>query len=82
MNENQQLTEISQQLADIAKEQAYLRGAFDRMNEWLTGLEGRMTGIENRMTALEGRFDSMIKWIIGLTLTGWTGVIIAVLLKA
>ena len=40
MNENQQLTEIGQQLAGIAKEQAYLRGAFDQMNERLTGLRG------------------------------------------
>ena len=40
MNENQQFAEISQQLADIAKEQTYLRGAFDQMNERSSSLEG------------------------------------------
>ena len=66
----QQHSQILQQhgeiLLEVVKEQNYLRGALDQVNERFSTLDARMgsmenriVSVENRMTGLEGRMDSL-----------------------
>ena len=95
MNNQSELAEIKQLIIDNGKELAHLRGTVEQMNERITTLdnqmsgrmtsiENRMTSIENRMTALEGRVAGQMKWIIGLMVPTWVGMLgllIAIFLK-
>ena len=66
----QQHSQILQQhreiLLEVVKEQNYLRGALDQVNERFSTLDARMNSmenrivsVENRMTGLEGRMGSL-----------------------
>lgn len=66
----QQHSQILQQhgemLLEVVKEQNYLRGALDQVNERCSTLDARMgsmenrsVSVENRMTGLEGRMGSL-----------------------
>ena len=46
-------------LLEVVKEQNYLRGALDQVNERFSTLDARMNSMENRIIALEDRMSSL-----------------------
>ena len=59
----QRHSEILQQhgeiLIEVVKEQNYLRGALDQVNEWFSTLDARMNSMENRIVSVENRMNSL-----------------------
>ena len=59
----QQHGEILQQhgeiLLEVVKEQNYLRGALDQVNERFGTLDARMNSMENRIVSVENRMNSL-----------------------
>ena len=59
----QRHSEILQQhgeiLLEVVKEQNYLRGALDQVNERFGTLDARMNSMENRIVSVENRMNSL-----------------------
>ena len=59
----QQHSQILQQhgeiLLEVVKEQNYLRGALDQVNERFSTLDARMNSMENRIVSVEERMNSL-----------------------
>jgi predicted nucleic acid-binding Zn-ribbon protein len=109
--ETAEITDILQQhgklLIQISKEQNYLRGALDQMNERFSSLENRVNTVEERINTVESRLSKDIrdvesrlskdiqevesrlskeirenfKWMIGLMLPVWFGILVAIVVQ-
>ena len=80
----------------IAKDQNQMRGEITQISERIGSLEGLMTALETRMdarmTALETRLSNLetrmrveirdvFKWLIGMMIPVWIGVIAALIIQ-
>lgn len=89
----QQHSQILQQhgemLLEVVKEQNYLRGALDQVNERFSTLDARIGSLENRMISVEARLTDTesrlskdirdnFKWTIGLMIPVWFGILAAI----
>ena len=78
----------------LSRDINYMRGEMSQMNERITTIESRMTMLEQQMSAVETRVNSRInevesrlskeirenfKWMIGMMIPVWIGVLVAVL---
>ena len=87
----QQHTEL---LIQLSKDQGYLRGELNQMNERFSSLDARMDSLETRVNTAEGQLNNRInevesrlskeirdnlRWMIGLMILVWIGILIAVL---
>ena len=62
-----------------------MRGELTQINERLASLENRMTALETRMSNLETRMGveirDVFKWLIGMMVPVWIGVIAALIIQ-
>ncbi len=69
----------------IAKDQNQMRGEITQISERIGSLEGRMTALETRMSNLETRMRveirDVFKWLIGMMIPVWVGVIAALIIQ-
>jgi len=59
-----------------------IRSRFVNTESRFDRLDGRIDRFQDRMTSLEGRLNSNFQWLVGLMLTMWITVLIAVLVKS
>ena len=69
----------------IAKDQNQMRGEITQISERIGSLEGRTTAVETRMSNLETRMRveirDVFKWLIGMMIPVWVGVIAALIIQ-
>ena len=53
------LQQHGEMLLEVVKEQNYLRGALDQVNERFSTLDARIGSLDNRMISVEGRMNSL-----------------------
>lgn len=92
MNSDPQTTEIRnlveqthEMVIQIAKDQNQMRGELTQINERLASLENRMTALETRMNNLDTRMGveirDVFKWLIGMMVPVWIGVIAVLIIQ-
>ena len=52
---------------------------FGSLENRIGGLEGRMASLEGSMGTVESRITDLFKWMVGLMIPLWIGILIAVL---
>ena len=97
MNISPEITEIKnllqqqgEVLTQISKDQNYLRGALDQINERFGTLDARMGSLESRMSSLETRVSEVesrlsreirenFKWTLGMMIPVRFGILVAII---
>jgi predicted nucleic acid-binding Zn-ribbon protein len=79
-------------LTEIIKQQNHLRSAFEQMNERFGSLETRVGALETRVNTVEIRINEVesrlskeirevFKWMVGMMIPVWIGVLLGVLVQ-
>ena len=73
----QNLSDLVVQVSkDVNRELSQMRGELNQINECLGSLEGRMSALETRV---ERRITDVFKWMVGMTVPVWIGLLVAII---